>query len=64
MQVRENRKPPKAFLIAIAVGAGWASGVYAGKLSVDSTIRADWIAAIGFGVLALLMAMMVYARRV
>ena len=64
MKERMNSQPPRALLMAIAIGAGWASGVYAGKLSMDSTSMTDWIAAAGFGLLALLMAWMVYARRV
>ena len=64
MRDNEHRNPPRVMQLAIAVGAGWASGVYAGKLSIDNTIMTDWIATAGFGLLAVLMSWMVLARQV
>ena len=58
----KGRFPRLGFAI-LAAGGLWASGLYAGMIRTDGTSTGDLVAAIGFGLLGLIMLWGVVGRR-
>jgi hypothetical protein len=63
MNDKDIRYPPPWVFGLIAVGATWASGVFMGKMTLAGPSGDLLVRAVGYGMLALMMAWGAWARR-
>lgn len=63
MEKTQGKALPRWIFTLIAIGGAWASGIYLGKITIEGASNAFLIPAVGFGLMAFLMAWGALAER-